>query len=234
MKKEIPSLEEPEKIPEAREGKEKLVIEKIYQLTHPEYDLSFYGRGEERPRHKELRSIYQEKINQIAAEPGSILFYVSAFPQEAFRVLGEIKQGKKVRGMEKWVAEAAAIERDLKRILDAKQKLGRRLILLFTQKLFPEDGPEGPFLQKQRERLRSILKTKDMELPGHLPIHCFGEYSERCVEREARKLAMILGIPEMDFDTLDSPFIKQIPELSLSVKDPDSFVKRPSPPTKKR
>lgn len=226
-------MEEPVKIPEVREVKERLVIKKIYQLTHPEYDLAFYGQGEERPRHKELRSIYEEKINQIAAEPESVLFYVSAFPIGAFRLLGEIKQGKKVKGTGKWVAEAVAIERDLKRILDAKQKLGRRLILLFTQKLFPEDGPEGPFLKKQRERLYSILKTKSMELPGHLPIYCFGEYSERCVEREARKLAMILGIPEMDFDVLDSPYIKKIPELSLSVLDPDSFVKRPSPPKKK-
>ncbi|QQG45503.1 MAG: hypothetical protein HYW89_01005 [Candidatus Sungiibacteriota bacterium] len=202
----------------SKETREKLVVSKIYQLIHPDFDVGYYGQGASNPRHKNLRSLWEEKINQIVREPDSILFYVSAFPIEAFQVRAKVKRGEVIAGAaEKWAVFIKDVERDLTRILEAKKKLGRRLILLFTQ-----DQRNDPWFDKQRERLKKILEAKSIEIPPRTPISCFGEYFEECVDKEVKKLGLILGSP--DFVVGAPEYVEKIPELSLSVEDPDSFV----------
>lgn len=192
-------------VQESREVREKLVVKKIYQFTHPEYDMQFRMSSR---RKEELQRLWREKIDEIASERDSLLFYVAAFQQWMYKGLAESKKDKEpqVSGFK----FKPALERDLKRIVECKQKLGERFILIFESL----DQPGGHIPKK--ESVQEVLGRRHIEIDkSSLSFECFGEYVNACVPTQARLLKKALGI-EMPDEIAESEINSR---LSLNATD---------------
>lgn len=220
-----------------KEGHESLVIKKVYQFVHPDYDSAWSGGGERRHKHLDLQKHWHEAIDKIAEEPESILFYISAFSAREFQVHAKTKKNRKVSlsTLEALSEKMAAkvIERELARILYAKKKLGARFILLTEKGLSREEKLSDDWqeimkynFEKTRVRLRALLQRDHITIPPQ-PIHCFGEYTEWCVKNRGEDLALFLGMVNRDTPWKAKDFVLVMPELSLSYQDPESYYTNP-------
>lgn len=182
----------------AKESGEKLVVQKIYQFTHPEFDSAVVGGGEMHQVHKDLQRRWKEKIDQIAKNPGAILFYVTAFSVQEFQALKRTKrEGKDLKTVKLTESEsayeepknAAAVDRDLQRILYTKSMLGGRLIL--TVETTRPDYLRG----NNEESPAELLNRRSIKiLPEAIStLECFGEYTEDCVPEQRDLLINFLG-----------------------------------------
>lgn len=199
---------------ESQEGV-KIVVHKVYQFTHPEYDARVRPTSK---RKEELQKLWAEKIEQIAKEDDSLLFYVAVSRPWEYRELAKAKKGDDKYFRQFRERYEPMLERDLKRIKESKLKLGIRFIIVFESM----DSPVGHVPKK--ETVEEVLKRKGIEVDkDNLTFECFGEYAVKkdegafsgCVPFQAKLLKKALGMANPD--EIDQSEINTY--LSLDVKD---------------
>lgn len=203
---ETVTIQEDKPSPESRE---KLVIDKIYQFTHPDFHATYFPHETNIKGYRELRGLWEQKIKDIAGNPRAMLFYVTAFSVEDFQEVATKKHFEQT-------ARERIILHDRDRIVRTKEKLGKRFILLLPDK----NEKSAPF-EKEHRRLEHLLDGRGLEIVDseRLTIQCFGEYLEGCVPEEAAYLGQLLGVP-LEISRSDSGrYIEPIRHLSLSVQD---------------
>ncbi|MBI2635321.1 MAG: hypothetical protein HYW79_02140 [Parcubacteria group bacterium] len=224
MSEKVPKIE---KAAESNiESKEELVVNKIYQFTHPLFHATYFPHQTNRKEYRELRQRWTKAVEEIEHDNHALLFYVTTFTVKEFQDLA--KKRSSITGEEAmpFTIREQLIMNELSRIKSLKKKLKDRFLMLSPDKTRDEE----PNFIKERERLEAILKNRHLKLPDpeDITINCFGEYLESCVKAEAINLAQLLGVPiEIPRDNSGS-YIQPTRELSLSIHDVEEFDKESS------
>lgn len=220
MNEKAPKIEHP--ITESSaESKETLIVNKIYQFTHPIFHATYFPHQINRKEYRELRQRWNKAVEEIKHDDRALLFYVTTFTVQEFQDLA--KKRRSITGGEAmpFTIREQLIMNELSRIKSLKEKLNDRFLMLSPNKTHDE---KSNFI-KERERLETILKNRHLKLPDpkDITINCFGEYLESCVKAEAINLAQLLGVPlEIPRDS-GSSYIQPVRELSLSVYDAEEL-----------
>ncbi len=224
MSEQVPKIEQATE--SSIESKEELVVNKIYQFTHPIFHATHFPHQTNRKEYRELRQRWTKAVEEIEHDDHALLFYVTTFTVQEFQDLA--KKRRSVTGEEAmpFTIHEQLIMNELSRIKSLKKKLKDRFLMLSPDKTRDEE----PNFIKERERLEAILKNRRFKLPDpeDITISCFGEYLESCVKAEAQHLAQLLGVPlEIPRDN-GGPYIQPARELSLSIHDVEELNKESS------
>ena len=225
VNEQSPKTENPFAEPDS-ESKEVLTVNKIYQFTHPIFHATHFPHQTNRKEYRELRLRWKKAVDDITEDEHALLFYVTTFSVKEFQDLK--KKRRSVTGEEKipFTIREQLVMNELTRIKNLKEKLKDRFLMLSPDKDRETQNEDYDFV-KERERLESILKNRNIKLPDSedITINCFGEYLESCVKAEAVHLAQLLGVPlEIPRDEGGS-YIQPVRELSMSVHDAEELNK---------